>query len=88
MTLFNNFFQSNNNDENEIQQEKKTIKELEEKIKELNTLLEDKKPEVNSLLSKYRILIEELKSKLSRFPFELLEGEKLMSIIVASPDEK
>ena len=88
MTLFNNFFQSNNNDENEIQQEKETIKELEEKIKELNTLLEDKKPEVNALLSKNRILIEELKSKLSRFPFELLEGEKLMSIIVTSPDKK
>ena len=32
--------------------------------------------------------IEELKLKLSRFPFELQQGEKLMSIIITSSDQK
>jgi len=32
--------------------------------------------------------IEELKEKLSRFPFELLKDEKLMTIIITSVDQK
>ena len=32
--------------------------------------------------------IEDLKAKLGRFPFQLLEGEKLMSIIIISIDQK
>ena len=57
--------------------EKDKIKKLEEKIKELNDLLNDN---INT--------IDELKAKLSRFPFELKEGEKIMSIIITSPDKK
>lgn len=32
--------------------------------------------------------IEELKQKLSRYPFELNKGEKMMSIIISSIDQK
>ena len=40
--------------------------------------------EINSLYKK----IEQLKEKLSRYPIDLLEGEKLMSVIFSSCDEK
>ena len=32
--------------------------------------------------------IHELKEKLSRYPYELSDGEKLMSVIITSPDQK
>ena len=63
------------------------IKELEEKIKELNDLLNDRINKANSIISKNNKDIDVLKEKLSRFPFELLEGEKLMSIIIESSDK-
>ena len=61
---------------------------LEEKIKELNNILNEKLSKANDIISNNYQLIEELKTKLSRFPFELLESEKMMSIIVTSPDKK
>ena len=69
--------QINNYIEKSQEEEKDKIKKLEEKIKALNDLLNDN-------LNK----IDELKAKLSRFPFELKEGEKIMSIIITSPDKK
>ena len=61
---------------------------LEEKIKELNNILNEGLSKANDIISNNYQLIEQLKTKLSRFPFELLEGEKMMSIIVTSPDKK
>ena len=61
---------------------------LEEKIKELNNILNEKLSKANDIISNNYQLIEELETKLSRFPFELLEGEKMMSIIVTSTDKK
>ena len=78
----------NNNIGNEYFLEREKTKKLEEKIKELNTMLNDKITKANSIISKNYKEIEELKAKLSRFPFELLEGEKIMSIIITSPDKK
>ena len=60
------------------------IEELEEKIKVLNDLLTDRINKANSIITKNTKTIDELKTKLSRFPVELLEGEKLMSIIVTT----
>lgn len=74
-----------NNLENELKNEiKKNVNitqniKIEEIIKS-NTLFEE--------LSKKDKVIEELKKKLSRYPFELSEGEKLMSIIFVSRDQK
>ena len=74
-----------NNLENELKNEiKKNVNitqniKIEEIIKS-NTLFEE--------LSKKDKVIEELKKKLSRYPFELYEGEKLMSIIFVSRDQK
>jgi len=42
---------------------------------------------LQSIIKKDKI-IEDLKLKLSRFPFELSEGEKLISIIFTSTDQK
>lgn len=64
------------------------IKELEDKLKELNEILKDRVNKANSIIAKNQQTIDELKEKLSRFPFELLKGEKLMSIIVESSDKK
>ena len=64
------------------------IKELENKLKEVNEILKDRVNRTNSIIAKNQKTIDELKEKLSRFPFELLKGEKLMSIIVESSDKK
>jgi len=67
----------NNFIEKSQEQGKDQVKKLENKIKELNDLLNDNINKAN-----------ELKAKLSRFPFELEEGEKMMTIIITSPDKK
>ena len=64
------------------------IKELENQLKEVNEILKDRENKANSIIAKNQKTIDELKEKLSRFPFELLKGEKLMSIIVESSDKK
>jgi len=64
------------------------IKELENQLKEVNEILKDRVNKANSIIAKNQKTIDELKEKLSRFPFELLKGEKLMSIIVESSDKK
>ena len=67
----------NNFIEKSQEQGKDQVKKLENKIKELNDLLNDNINKAN-----------ELKAKLSRFPFELEEGEKMITIIITSPDKK
>ena len=42
---------------------------------------------LNAILKKDKI-IDELKTKLNRFPFELSQGEKLMSIIFTNTSQK
>ena len=62
---------------NNLKQNQPMNKELNKESKEYFELILEKDKE-----------IKELKSKLSRYPFELLEGEKLMSVIFASIDQK
>ena len=80
--------------------EKEKNRELEEEIKKLKALLNNNNINNYKDLNKgkqedliYSVLkkdkeIEDLKTKLARFPFQLLQGEKLMSIIIASFDDK
>ena len=76
----------------ELENEIKKYKELEEKTnKELKDYYLIKKGSndslLNALLNKDKE-IEELKLKLSRYPFELKDGEKLMTINFKSLDQK
>ena len=86
-TINNNNF-NNNISSNINQNDLEKIKELEEKLKEVNDILHDRINKANSIININQKTIEELKEKLSRFPFEILKGEKLMSIIVISSDKK
>ena len=83
-TINNNNNISSNINQNDLEK----IKELEEKLKEVNDILHDRINKANSIININQKTIEELKEKLSRFPFEILKGEKLMSIIVISSDKK
>ena len=77
----------------ELNEEKNKNKILEEKLKkyENETSIENKINKeslwMNNLLDKDKE-IKELKQKLSRFPFELNEGEKLMTVTFKSFDQK
>ena len=79
------------------------IVDLNNKIKNLEELLKNKTNEFNKVISKtivsnhkelYEIInknnieIENLKAKLARYPFELLPGEKMMSIIFCSINQE
>lgn len=82
-----NMSNNNINDSNKINKLEKLLKEeksenveLNKKINELETIL-NMQIDKNSQLSKK---IKELEAKLSRYPFELLEGEKIMSVMVHS----
>ena len=89
--------------ENNIKDEKKDIKEnkntnliktnqkLENEIKNKRQDIQENKN--NFIENKDKIIdlytrIDELKKKLSRYPIDLLEGEKLISVIFSSFDEK
>ena len=90
--------------EKEIKEEKNKNKILEEKIMKLNIELKDeiKKNEIikkanKEIDSKGALIInilekdkeiKDLKAKLSRFPFEIKENEKLMSLIFSSADQR
>ena len=91
------FENKNNAIENELKEKNKI---LEEKIIHLQKLLNNNNQKnyinldkgnpneyLDAILKKDKE-IEELKLKLSRFPFELGPGEKLMSIIIYSIDQK
>ena len=68
---------NNNKIKKEIEEEKINIKKLGKETKEsmIETIIEKDKE------------IKELKSKLSRLPFTLEEGEKLISVIFQSSDQ-
>lgn len=94
-TIINNYMNLNNDEINiqnnykdELNNGQERIEKLEAKIKELNIVLNDKISKANSVISKIYKDLEESKAKLSRFPFELKQGEKLMSIIITSSDKK
>ena len=94
------FENKNNFIENELKIEKEKNKILEEKVIQLQKLLNNNN--INNIINldkgnsnqfleailKKDKEIEELKLKLSRYPFELAKGEKLMSIIFNSIDQK
>jgi len=66
--------------------------QLKKQIKEFNDSQKIKKEQNNSnndkdIIQLYK-KIDELKEKLSRYPFELLKGEKLISVIFTSSDQK
>ena len=66
------------------------LKKLEEEFKKLNNLdnnIDSKESLMKIILEKDKE-INELKIKLSRFPFELKEGEKLMTVNFISADQK
>ena len=94
-TQINNLIKKINDLENELKQEKEKNKKLEEKISQMQILLNKNKSLLNkgnsaelldTFLKKDKI-IDDLKSKLDRFPFELSKGEKLMSIIFTTKSE-
>ena len=94
-TQINNLIKKINDLENELKQEKEKNKKLEEKINQMQILLNKN----NSLLNKGNSaelldtflkkdkIIDDLKSKLDRFPFILSQGEKLMSIIFTNTSQ-
>ena len=95
-----NISKINNDLEIELKKEKEKNKELEEQIKKLKLLLnnnninkykdfnKDKQDDIIESLLKKDKEIEDLKTKLARFPFELSQEENLMSIIITSSDKK
>ena len=87
-SINNNNYNNNSISSNINQNDLEKIKVLEEKLKEVNDILHDRINKANSIININQKTIEELKEKLSRFPFEILKGEKLMSIIVISSDKK
>ena len=56
--------------------------------KKYNKLISSKKEELYKLINENKLEIEELKAKLSRYPLELLPGEKMMSIIFKSTNQE
>ena len=70
------------------------LKKLDEEFKKLNNLEKNLDNNIDSKESLMKIILEkdkeinELKIKLSRFPFELKEGEKLMTVNFISADQK
>jgi len=72
--------------ENELEKQKNENKKLKEKITELENNKNSKDLICTNILEKDKE-IKELEIKLSRFPFVLNEGEKLISIIFTSFNE-
>ena len=99
-TNINNLVKMNSEIKNTLKKENEKNRLLEEQIKKLKNLLNNNKNinNYNDLnrakydeLMKYILKkdkeIEDLKAKLARFPFQLLKGEKLMSINITSIDQ-
>ena len=83
-----------------LKEKNSKIVELNNKIKYLEEIIKNKTNELNNktilsnhkelyeIINKKNIEIENLKSKLARYPFELLPGEKMMSIIFCSINQE
>ena len=74
-----------------MSEEKKKNNELNEKVKTLEKKIKNKENdssefinELHKVIDNNNIKIRQLKAKLARYPFELLPGEKMMSIIFTS----
>jgi len=83
--------------EEELKEEKDKNKKLQEKIEQYESLINELLNKSNNELNANEVIqgflkkdkeIEILKQKLSRFPFELSEGEELYSLIFTSGDHK
>ena len=83
------FENQNKISKNDIESEIEKNRILKEKINQFENLLNNtaNSNELLKAVLKKDKEIDELKLKLSRFPFELAQGEKLISIIFASTDE-
>ena len=70
--------------------EKSKNKDLNEKIKELNKFLKNNynKDDLLKLMSKYITQEEEIQELKSRFPFEILKDDKIISIIFTSTNQE
>ena len=93
-----------NNLEISLKEEKDKNRNLNNKINELERNINDKikiineiktelknnseQKELYEIIRKNNIQIEELKNKLSRYPFELLPEEKIISVIFTTNDQK
>ena len=62
-------------------------KELEKETQKFQNIENKSKMDLSETMYKKNKEIEELKIKLSRFPFELNEGEKIISVIFMTKDE-
>ena len=84
----NEKIKENNNLNKRIIQLEELLKIKEKEIGKLNefnnNFISADQKEWFKIINKNKILIEELKSKLARYPFELLPGEKMMSVIFNS----
>ena len=76
----NNMINNNNRLERLLKEEKSENDELNKKISELENILNEQINKNSQLTKK----VKELEAKLSRYPFELLEGEKIISVIFYS----
>lgn len=83
------FENQNKISKNDIESEIEKNRILKEKINQIENLLNNtaNSNELLKAVLKKDKEIDELKLKLSRFPFELAQGEKLISIIFASTDK-
>ena len=70
------------NKNTELNQKIKNLKEHKKDIIFNNNLISEQK--LTEIINKNKIEINELKAKLKRYPFELLDGEKMISIIFNS----
>ena len=72
--------------ENLLNEEKNLTKKLNERINELNNLLNDNSnmTKIVELMKKIETKEDEIKEIKSRYPIELLKGEKLLSVIFKS----
>ena len=89
MNVKNEIFNEENEDINEKNEEKND--DINEKNEIINEEIEDineKNVDLNEKIQNLKKENKDLKEKLRRYPYILEKGEKLMSIIVSSRDEK
>lgn len=76
--------------EGQLKEEKRKIIELTEKNKEIEKIKNNSNDKDNmmSLMNKLLLKEEEIQEMKSRYPFEILKGEKLMSLIFISSNQE
>ena len=74
----------------ELYKKNQIISDLREKLKKANNKLTEKNNEIKNLKlnnEKLNKEVNELKDKLARYPFELLEGEEMLNVNFNSADD-